>query len=300
MQEQRAPASSLVQRWALPWRQRQRLFCAWRRHEYPLDGADIGTRSLAALLSDDPGMLLSVAGAAFAGLVAAIFHLRRHWRQPTGWLILGWQIRGTIFATALGIPFGAWALAAVHRVYHVKASVPRGLAFAGVAAGSAAAAWASAGEALQARLSDHSVLKEHDHRLAGSKACTIPDAFRSLASAPPGVTLNQFAFSAGVLVWTDHSVLSCPCHRNVTGTLTAINARRSSADRARAIVEGALADYVLVCHAASETSFYARNSAEGVPADQTLSAILGRGDHPNWLVPVDLGASSLSLYRVVR
>jgi hypothetical protein len=45
---------------------------------------------------------------------------------------------------------------------------------------------------------------------------------------------------------------------------------------------------------------YARNSAEGVPADQTLSAILGRGDHPNWIVPVDLSASSLSLYRVVR
>jgi len=57
---------------------------------------------------------------------------------------------------------------------------------------------------------------------------------------------------------------------------------------------------VLVCHAASETSFYACNSAEGVPADQTLSAILGRGDHPNRIVPVDLGASSLSLYRVVR
>lgn len=30
-----------------------------------------------------------------------------------GWLILGWQIRGTILATALGIPFGAWAVAAV-------------------------------------------------------------------------------------------------------------------------------------------------------------------------------------------
>ena len=170
------------------------------------------------------------------------------------------------------------------RVYHVKASVLRGLAFAGVAAGSAAAAWASAGEALQVRLTDHSVLKEHDHRLAGSKACTMPDAFRSLASAPPGVMLNHFAFSAGVLVWTDHSVLSCPYHRNVTGTLTAINARRSSADRARAIVEGSLADL----------------RPQQRWADQTLSAILGRGDHPNWIVPVDLSASSLSLYRVVR
>ena len=113
-------ASSLVQRWASPWRQRQRLFRTRRRHEYPLDGADIRTRSLAALLSDDPGMLLHVAGAAFAGLVAAIFYLRRHWPQPTGWLvlgsqlmgwlILGWQIRGTTLATALGIPFGPWPM----------------------------------------------------------------------------------------------------------------------------------------------------------------------------------------------
>jgi hypothetical protein len=268
------------------------------------------TRSLTALLSDDPGMLLSVAGTAFAGLVAAIFYLRRHWRQPTGWIVLGfllmgwlilaWQIRGTIFATAFAIPFGAWAVAVARREYRVKASALRALAFAGVAAGSAAAAWASAGEALQARLTDDSVLKDYDLRVARSKACTTPDAFRSLAAAPPGVMLNQFALGAGVLVWTDHSVLSGPYHRNVTGTMTAINALRSSPERARAIVEGSLADYVLVCQAASETPFYARNSAEGVSADETLSAILGRGEHPNWLVPVDLGTSPLSLYRVVR
>jgi hypothetical protein len=112
--------------------------------------------------------------------------------------------------------------------------------------------------------------------------------------------LNQFALGAGVLVWTDHSVLSGPYHRNVSGTMTAIDALRSSPERGRAIVEASPADYVLVCEAASETTFYARNSAEGVAADQTLSAILGRGEHPDWLVPVDLGASPLSLYRVVR
>lgn len=268
------------------------------------------TRSLAALLGDDPGMLLSIAGAAVAGLVAAVVYLRRHWRQPAGWILLGfllvgwlilaWQIRGTIFATAFAIPFGAWAVVVARRKYHVKASALRALAFAGVAAGSAAAAWASAGEALRARLTDYSVLKDYDFRVAGSKACTTPDAFRSLASAPPGVMLNQFALGAGVLVWTDHSVLSGPYHRNVNGTMTTINALRSSPERGRAIVEASPADYVLVCEAASETNFYARNSAEGVAAEQTLSAILGRGEHPDWLAPVDLGASPLSLYRVVR
>lgn len=268
------------------------------------------TRSLGALLADDPGMLLSIAGAAFAGLIAAAAYLRRHWRQPTGWIALGfllmgwvvlaWQIRGTVFATAFAIPFGAWAVAIARREYRVKASALRALAFAGIAAGSAAAAWASAGEALQARLTAQSVMQDYQSRVAGSKACASPEAFRTLAAAPTGVMLNQFALGAGVLVWTDHSILSGPYHRNVSGTMAAINALRSAPDRAREIVTASAADYVLVCEAAPETGFYANNSADGVPPEETLAAILGRGEHPDWLAPVDLGASPLSLYRVAR
>ena len=268
------------------------------------------TRSLGALFADDPGMLLSIAGAAFAGLLAAVVYLHRHWRQPAGWIVLGflltgwvvlaWQIRGTIFATTFAIPFGAWAVAIARREYRMKASALRAMAFAGIAAGSAAAAWAGAGEALQARITDRSVLQNYDSRVAGSKACTTPVAFRSLASAPAGVMLNQFALGAGVLVWTDHSVLSGPYHRNAMGTMTAINALRSAPERARAIVQASVADYVLVCAAAPETAFYAIRGADGIPAEETLSAMLGRGEHPEWLTPVDLGASSLSLYRVNR
>ena len=71
-----------------------------------------------------------------------------------GWAVLAWQIRGAAFATAFAIPFGAWAVAKARREYRSKASAIRALAFAGIAASSAAAAWASAGEALQARLTD--------------------------------------------------------------------------------------------------------------------------------------------------
>jgi hypothetical protein len=267
------------------------------------------TRSLGALLGDDPAMILSVAGAAFAGLVAAAFYLRSHWREPTGWIVLGflavswlilaWQIRGTAFATTFAIPFGAWAVAFARREYRVKTSAIRALAFAGVAAGSAAAAWASAGEALQSRFTDQRVLQGYETRVADAKACATPAAFRSLAAAPKGVMLNQFALGAGVLVWTEHSVLSGPYHRNVTGTMTTIEALRSAPARAHAIVKASAADYVLVCQAGPETAFYARNAAEGVSADDTLSAMLGRGEHPDWLAPVDIGASPLSLYRVI-
>jgi hypothetical protein len=82
--------------------------------------------------------------------------------------------------------------------------------------------------------------------------------------------------------------------------MTAINALRSAPERPGAIVQASVADYVLVCAAAPETAFYAIRGADGIPAEETLSAMLGRGEHPEWLTPVDLGASSLSLYRVNR
>lgn len=267
------------------------------------------TRSLADLLRDDPGMLLAVSGAAAVGLIAALFFLRRHWREPAGWAVFGfllmawvvlaWQIRGAAFATAFAIPFGAWAVAITRREYRLRASAFRAVGFALAAASASAAAWASAGEALQSRLTDRAVLQNYESRVTSAKACTTPEAFRSLANAPKGVMLNQFGLGAGVLVWSNHGVLAGPYHRDVTGTMTMINAFRMSADEAKHIVANSAADYVLVCQAAPETRFYARH-ANGVASDKTLSAILGRGEHPDWLQPVDIGGSALSLYRVIR
>lgn len=268
------------------------------------------TRSLMDLLADNPSMILTVAGAAFAGVVAAGFYLHRHWCRPAGWIVLGfllmgwavlaWQIRGTTFATTFAVPFAAWAVAIARREYRLKASTLRLVGFGAVAMTASAAAWASAGGALQARLTDHAVLQNYQARVTGSKACVTPEAFRSLAAAPKGVMLNQFALGAGVLVWTDHSVLAGPYHRDVSGTMATIDALRSAPAEARAIVAASAADYVLVCAAAPETNFYAHHAASGVAAEQTLSATLGRGEHPDWLQPVDIGASPLSLYRVIR
>lgn len=268
------------------------------------------TRSLVDLMSSDPAMILTVAGAAFVGLVAAVFYLRGKANEHAGWVVLAfllmgwgvlaWQIRGATFATAFAIPFGAWAVAVARREYRLKVSTLRALGFLAITAGSAAAAWASAGEALQSRLTDQKVLQSYEARVTGTTACVSPAAFRTLAAAPKGVMLNQFALGAGVLVWTDHSVLAGPYHRDITGTMMTINALRNSPEVARAIVTASVADYVAVCAGLPETRFYAEHAAEGVAQDQTLSAMLGRGEHPGWLQPVDIGQSPLSLYRIVR
>jgi hypothetical protein len=80
-----------------------------------------------------------------------------------------------------------------------------------------------------------------------------------------------------------------------------INVLRSTPDAAREIVAGSVADYVLVCPALPETGFYARNPADpSATPDDTLSAQLGKGVHPDWLEPVVLEGTTLRLYRVVR
>ena len=113
--------------------------------------------------------------------------------------------------------------------------------------------------------------------------------------------LNQFALGAGVLLWTKHSVLAAPYHRDVDGTMTMINALRSTPDAAREIVARSAADYVLVCAGLPETGFYARNAAgPSTTPESTLSAQLARDVHPDWLEPVPLEDTPLRLYRVIR
>ena len=267
-------------------------------------------RSLLSLAGSDVALMFAVAGAALAGLVAAGFCVRRHAQWGEGWIplaflvvsiaIMAWQIRGAAFATAFAVPFGAWAVVVARRDYRARASAIRALAFVGIAAGSTAAAWASAGDALQSSITPRAAMASFEGRSAGSKSCATPEALRTLRAVPTGVMLNQFALGAGVLVWTDHSVLAAPYHRDVDGTMTVIAAMRTSSEQARDIAVRSVADYVLVCPATPETAFYARNAADGVEPDQTLSAMLGRGDVPQWLEPVDIGPSPLRVYRIKR
>ena len=79
-----------------------------------------------------------------------------------------------------------------------------------------------------------------------------------------------------------------------------MNALRSAPDEARPIISSSAAAYVLICPAAPETSFYARHAANGTAPEATLSSMLAKGKHPEWLAPVELAGSPLKLYRVVR
>ncbi len=162
-------------------------------------------------------MILPDRRGAFAGL-----HRRRGLparalaRSAEGWIVLAfllcglggaaWQIRGATFATAFAIPFGRVGRRQGAARLSRKASAHPRAGFAGVAASSAAAAWASAGGALQARLTPAG----RDDQLRSAQAPTrsllhAGGALRSLPLQRRASCSTSSRFGADILVWTDHS-----------------------------------------------------------------------------------------------
>ncbi len=267
-------------------------------------------RNLGALIAEDPSMVLSFAGAAFAGLIAAGFYLHKRWKSADGWILLGflvagwailvWQIRGAFFAAAFAIPFGAWAAVRARQVWKSRTAPMGVLLFAIAAMASASAAWSAVGEQLKARTLSPATLANYETRKASSKACVRPEAFASLSTLPRGVLLNEFILGPNILQRTPHAAISAPYHRNSDGLMTMITAMRSSADAAKPVVMQTSADYVLVCAALPETQFYAKHPAGDATADTTLANLLANGTPPDWLAPEPLANTPLKLYRIIR
>lgn len=266
-------------------------------------------RPLHQLLSDNLAMFFSMSGAAASGLVFAALMLVRRRTSPqvwiAGWFLLGavvmmaWQIRGATFATALAVPFAAVAVVRAQAAYR-GAPTPRAmLSFAGVAIIATAAAWAVIGQQVQRLVTPPVTLSDFAIREADARACFDGDELSGLDDEPAGLVLNQFAVGSSVLASTRHSVLAAPYHRNSQGTLTAINAFRSTPEAAKEIVEASGATLVLVCRGLPEAQFYMEHPAgDGVRGEDTLAYALREGRAPVWLERVNTGDSPLQLYRV--
>jgi len=267
-------------------------------------------RPLGQLLLSDPAVMAALAGSALAGLVAGILYIRANPQRVEGWivmvflglsvLLMTWQIRSAAFATAFALPFGAAAVATARRVLYQRPSLLRALSFAAIACASAAAAWASAGNALQSALMSPGQRGGYEARLAGSRQCGAAASLAPLQTLPKAVFLNTFSTGAVVLAASDHSVLAAPYHRNASGLMTMILAMRAGPAEASERVLGSAASHVLICPGLPEMAFYAGHPAAGVAPGDTLAARLVDGRIPDWLAPVDLGASPLRVWRIIR
>ena len=267
-------------------------------------------RPLGRLLFSDPAVMAALAGAALTGLLAGIVYILRSPQREEGWIVMAflglsvllmtWQIRSAAFASAFALPFGAWAVAAARRAFYERPGLVRALSFSAIACASAAAAWAGGASALQSALMSPAQRGGYEARLAGSQACGAADSLAPLKALPRAVFLNTFSTGAGVLAASDHSVLAAPYHRNASGLMTMIQAMRAGPAEARERVLGSAASHVLICPDLPEMAFYAAHPAPGVAPADTLAARLTEGRIPDWLAPVDLGASPLRVYRILR
>lgn len=123
--------------------------------------------------------------------------------------------------------------------------------------------------------------------------CTTASTLRGLAALPPATLFAPLDIGPFLLVHTHHSVIATNHHRNQHAMAKVMWAFMSPPDKARAIVSGTGADYLVYCPERSEISNYVKIAPYG------LAARLQAGKIPVWLQPVPMRrGETIRVYRV--
>lgn len=127
------------------------------------------------------------------------------------------------------------------------------------------------------------------------QAANYKEEIGALDQLPKALIFSPLDVAAFVLVKTGHYVVATSHHRNAHGIGIVIRAFTSPPDKARTIIAGTHARYLLVSSEFNETDQYRKAAPQG------LAARLVRGEVPAWLAPVPLpGLRSVKLYRIVQ
>lgn len=79
------------------------------------------------------------------------------------------------------------------------------------------------------------------------QACRTAEVLDSLAALPPGRVMSGLSLSVAILLATDHAIVSAPYHRSATALRNGTLALRGDAGVLLAAVDGAEADYLVLC-----------------------------------------------------
>jgi hypothetical protein len=127
---------------------------------------------------------------------------------------------------------------------------------------------------------------------ANPDLCFAPAAFRALDTLPPGLMLAPIDAGPYILVFSHHSVLAAPYHRNNSGNRVAISAWLAAPEQAHRLLHARGVRYVAICPAATELWIYRQRAPGG------FAAQLSRGIVPAWLRQRAVGESAFAVYRV--
>lgn len=201
------------------------------------------------------------------------------------------QIRAARTATPLAVPAAAVLVASARQLYLTRKGILPILGLVGswcISAGIVVALIANiALPAAPASTRANAVVAQ-----GAINDCLAPAAFASLAAQPPERIMTPIDLGAHMLLFTPHSVVAAPYHRNAQGVRDAFRFFNEPIDVARGILDHRGIGLVVICPAMTEVHGivdYADNSFVALYAEKRL---------PNWLIDKSIPGEPLQVFAV--
>src|SRR6185437_9406034 len=125
-------------------------------------------------------------------------------------------------------------------------------------------------------------------------ACLLPKAFAGLAGLPPARVMTPVDLGSHLLLFTPHSVVAAPYHRNQAGVRDAYRFFNGPIEAARQILAARGVTLVVICPQMPEL--------RGLPdaAPDSFVKLFAANRLPAWLQPASGAGDALKVFRVLR
>jgi hypothetical protein len=249
---------------------------------------------------EEPVYPIAVAVPTFAALAVALWNIVRPGRDRGAWLVYATflviavaimllQIRAARIAVPLAVPGCAALIAAAWQ--RASRNIGTMLAFATSWIASAGIAVAFVATLVVLAFPDYAEATDDKYRVA-RQACLMPGAFTSLAALPPQRIMAPIDLGSHLLLYTPHSVVAAPYHRNGEAVLDAFRFFNDPIDGGHAILRSRGVTLVVICAAMKEI----RGLVEHGP--DSFVSLYAAHRLPAWLEPVSNPGSPLEVYAV--
>jgi hypothetical protein len=242
------------------------------------------------------GMTLPI----FVGLAALAARLISDKSDRAAWLIFGafflaaaavilFQVRGARLAAAFAVPPGAWLIVTARRNYLAHRKIADMLLLAG--------AWlAYAGTVIMLGLS---YVTPHGDIVQGkiedrpdrvrARDCIQPQSYAYLDELPPATLMVHANLGPHFVVYTHHSVVVSPHHRDAEGMRDTLVFMDSGEEDARQILDRRAVTHLALCLKTPDPDFV---PGPGQPVYERIV----NGDLPGWLTDITPPGEAIHLY----
>ena len=253
-------------------------------------------------LAGDPVYPIAVAVPAIIGLAVIGWNVVHNRSDRGPWLAYGafllvaiavmlLQIRAARIAVPLAIPACAALVGAAWRYQATRHGLLPALGLVASCLVSAGIAIGVLATAVVLAFPDYAAATEDRYRVA-RQACLQPSAFANLAGLPPERVMTPIDLGSHTLLFTPHTVVAAPYHRNQQGVLDAFRFFNGPLEDARTILAARGVSLVVVCPAMKEI----RGLVDHAP--DSFVTLFAAGKLPDWLVDRSLPDSPLRVYSV--